>query len=378
MESFPELQDLILVKANREQHVQSWRNHKVEWGKQIPSVDRYIHRETTIANSNFSKRGLTVWCLVPKDDIETLNFVCSCETYLRPALISEPSSEDGNERKVREVQVRSIASVFCPEKFRRRGYAALMMKKLGDALNELKEPASFLYSDIGPKFYSESCKSSEGRGWNVRDPFEVLLESPHFFPHFEEVSREIQMEDSVSLKQSDFEWVSELDVKLLKEFDLKDPKDGKSTLISVVPDAETHQWHLARSLDEIDDFKDADPSSWTHGCSVGKKGEQKDWAFAVWTPHFKTDTLEILRLRLSGNEARRTKELQFLFTKAIEEAKKIGLKKVMAWNVPKDAAQGMNVGSMERSDELPSVAWYGDQAEGENLVWKFNEKFAWV
>ncbi|CAG8812888.1 1801_t:CDS:1, partial [Racocetra fulgida] len=57
--------------------------------------------------------------------------------------------------QVQEATGYSIAAVFTPPQYRHKGYGSTMMKLLSDKLRfDFKAEFSFLYSAIGPEFYS--------------------------------------------------------------------------------------------------------------------------------------------------------------------------------------------------------------------------------
>ncbi|KAI1347594.1 hypothetical protein F5Y01DRAFT_307422 [Xylaria sp. FL0043] len=81
---------------------------------------------------------------------------CSCETFYKHSLTSD---SNGN---VQEAIIHCIASVFCSEDYRGRGYAARLMKELAKILrqwqsdsHEAKVAGSVLYSDIGKVYYAK-------------------------------------------------------------------------------------------------------------------------------------------------------------------------------------------------------------------------------
>jgi GNAT superfamily N-acetyltransferase len=137
---------LALVHPTEEEKLKQFKSNGVFWRGAL-SMEAYLRREEFLANQEWTKDGgITYWALVDTAAKERL-VLSGCESFRKRALLSI----DG---KVEDVLCHGIGSVFCPPELRRRGYAARMMKELGEKLktwqgDEKGSLFSILYSDIG-------------------------------------------------------------------------------------------------------------------------------------------------------------------------------------------------------------------------------------
>jgi hypothetical protein len=99
--------------------------------------------------------GMTSWILVNKDKApDERQILCSCESFYKRSLTSDISGT------ISDNIVHGIASIFFPIPCRRRGYAARMMRELGNVLyswqtKDVPCVGTTLYSDIGKGYYSK-------------------------------------------------------------------------------------------------------------------------------------------------------------------------------------------------------------------------------
>jgi hypothetical protein len=138
---------LALLHPTEEEKLAVWKRNGAEWRGAL-SLEAYLRRETHLGNQDFTKNGgITFWILV---DTAAKNRVIlsACETYKKKALVARNG-------KIEETVTHGIGSVFCPPECRKRGYAGVMMKMVGEALKtwqvagEEQCAFSILYSDIG-------------------------------------------------------------------------------------------------------------------------------------------------------------------------------------------------------------------------------------
>ncbi|KAH7873034.1 uncharacterized protein C8R40DRAFT_413962 [Lentinula edodes] len=123
---------LSLFAATPQQiEASSRRTGASAWGNGM-TLDQYVQRDLDLQKSECGRDGkLMIWVLAPRNDPETLDFLCSCETFLRTGLTARknPNSPD-SEPLIEQVECYGVASVFTPPFNRGKGYARLMMSLL--------------------------------------------------------------------------------------------------------------------------------------------------------------------------------------------------------------------------------------------------------
>ncbi|KAF9542987.1 hypothetical protein CPC08DRAFT_650012 [Agrocybe pediades] len=194
--------NLTLCPATPAQILESHRRTNEEWG--IPfaegtSMEQYLEREKRTKELQCAWDGkMQVWVLIRRDDPDSLDFLCSCETFKREAWVVHQTSGKGQ-----PCTGYGIASVFTPVRNRGKGtrFTKHMMCHLlhwvqakREYLDQLEWPSewgekptvsrteqeesyggdalfSALWSDVGPEFYAR-CGTGirEGGGWQVEDP----------------------------------------------------------------------------------------------------------------------------------------------------------------------------------------------------------------
>jgi hypothetical protein len=138
---------LAIVHPTEAEKQGQFRRNGMTWRGAL-SLGAYLRREEHLSQQQLTKNGgITYWVLVDSASHER-TVLSGCETYRKKALVAR----DGH---VQDVVCHGIGSVFCPKELRGRGYAARMMKELGNELRSWqatdKVPCLFsiLYSDIG-------------------------------------------------------------------------------------------------------------------------------------------------------------------------------------------------------------------------------------
>ncbi|KAK0501276.1 hypothetical protein EDD18DRAFT_1306901 [Armillaria luteobubalina] len=159
---------LSLFPATQAQIIDARRRSFKEWGRSM-TEEEYLRRDAEMdKDEHASNRKLTTWVLCSREDPESLEFKCSCETFLRRGLITIYRSK---------YPATAIASVFTPERYRRRGYAKHMMRLLHWVLAPPSSlpptgvhPGHFsaLWSDVGD-FYRFCGPTDNIEGWVLRD-----------------------------------------------------------------------------------------------------------------------------------------------------------------------------------------------------------------
>lgn len=150
--SSPALQ--LAHPTSLQKYQQTLRNSAVWRG--VLSKEAYLRREEYLANQTLTiNSGITHWVLVDiVEPVESRRVLCSCESICKRALVAQ----DG---VVRDAISHCVSNVFSPPEDRGRGYAARMMKELGNVLktyqtgrDTLENRFSTLWFDIGKTFYA--------------------------------------------------------------------------------------------------------------------------------------------------------------------------------------------------------------------------------
>ncbi|KXH61957.1 hypothetical protein CSAL01_00963 [Colletotrichum salicis] len=200
--------------------------------------------------------------------------------------------------------IHGIASVFCPERFRGRGYAARQMKELAKVLRVWQSEngqifGSVLYSDIGKEYYTRL-------GWTPNSVNEHLVLPP------------AKMENPATshpVFESDLEGLCFRDETMIRD-DMTMPSVSRKRVM-ILPDLDHMLWHIHK-----EDFATKhifDNGSETKGAIAGVPGKQ---VWGIWVrryyrhPHHHggedaddPNVLYILRLVIEGDEtANKTRE----------------------------------------------------------------------
>lgn len=317
--------------------------------------------------------------LVPRNDPETLDYLCACESYLRPILLKDA------DRSTKEEMCHTIASVvglrwscvsaqvdmetfqFTPPQYRKLGYASKMMVLLHEALAQ-DSVLSILYSDVGD-FYERTKREhpdlSKAKGWQVVDPYHVVLPVAS-----EATSGAASASDFQLVEDTDFHRIAARDAALFKR-ELSMSKESPAFVI--LPEGDQIDWLIGRakyhSRPEIDPSRSAFSPIANFGCEKPSDNDS-DWCFAIWTFDFTTKQLDILRLRANTSE-----ELVGIVDLARKAGAEQGMAKVTAWNVdPRLFPEGSGWHNEVREQHLPALAWYG---EGEMPQWHHVEYYTW-
>ncbi len=325
----------VLRKATEQLIEETWRlNHK-EWAQGL-SMDQYIERERTLASRPLTRDGaLTSWILTPSEDSDDI--LCACETIAKPMLISINGVFEGGKGF-------GIASVFCREEYRKKGYASEMLKQLASKLKE-EGIASALYSDIGETFYEQF-------GWKTFPSRHVALSpTPKWTPSKTELA---------ILGEADMKEICELDCDMIMD----ELSEYKGKAITFLPTWKMIDWHHSRAR-FIYALKATD--------SLTKFGARaSDKSFIIWNYDFSGSRLFVLRLRYESLDI-----MKELLAAALSVAVEYKLSKVSIWDVKEEIKlEGVSVQVEEmRKDSISALQVYGFATS--EFVWPHNEKFAW-
>jgi GNAT superfamily N-acetyltransferase len=328
------------------------------------TTEQYIGRETALSDTLLSSKGGTkYYVLHPRNDPDVI--ISSCEVTSKRALVSNPSG-------TREVSAYSLASVFTNPRFRGRGMASFLLRKIQEVVDQTNNECGALYSDIGRSFFTSL-------GWkDFRSPQAVIsMMSRHFHPQ----------------KPADVEYLTDMDLIPLCKFDVDamrrrfrdlGARDGK-THVAFLPTPAQLVWHFTRDRYECEALL---------GRAVMNRGartaESESWI--VWSHDVREKTLKVLRI-VNSQEGERWGEwrrwhMRGLLLAALEEAKEWGLSKVVIWEPSAEVVEtvkalwyelgtDVKVAYEVREDRaIPSLRWKGDK-DLEDVVWEENQCYAW-
>jgi hypothetical protein len=142
--------DLHLAVATPEEINAQQHANSNEWRGAL-SLPAYLRREEFLVDQTLTRDGgLTAWVLVYQPagtDEKNRQVLCGCESIKKRALVASANT-------VEAVTAHGVASVFCPPKYRGKGYAGRMIADLGEKLRTWQSNGqdnlfSVLWSDIG-------------------------------------------------------------------------------------------------------------------------------------------------------------------------------------------------------------------------------------
>ncbi|KAJ8124617.1 hypothetical protein O1611_g9023 [Lasiodiplodia mahajangana] len=218
--------DLHLAHPTKEERIKIWSRTFASWGDSL-ELPEHLQQSLFLQTVPLSRNGgMTMWILVDKTLApDQRPILCSCETYYKRSLVSGP---DG---KVGEAVVHGIASVFCFEEFRHRGYAARHMRELAKALHTWqsdKVVGSVLYSDIGRNYYAEL-------GW-VPNATNMHIEFPPVRGPKPSLVRDVARSDLPELCKKD-------ETMIRSAMATRTPGARRLTIL---PDLDHMRWHIAK------------------------------------------------------------------------------------------------------------------------------------
>ncbi|CAG8607370.1 3020_t:CDS:2 [Scutellospora calospora] len=372
MSSRFEHQDLVLVEANPEQAKITNRNSYMSWGYPVLTIGEYIKREEILANNEFTSENFKVWILISRKssvncNSTTLNdtepeIFSQCETFKRKTLITLSPGQ------IKEEICYCITALFTPPKYRHKGYATTMMKILDNKLRyEYKATYSYLYSEIGPDFYSRL-------GWKIFAHKEIRFKVDG---KFSATSR--NSETIVAINQYNLESIVNKDCEIIKKELMKLNKKS----VVILPTKPAFDWLFQKTKFYSKFHSDTDDPR-LFGAMILKNGfvnendnEEMLKGFIMWNHDFKENELLIVRFRSESPYMTR-----LLLQQAMHEAIKFQLTQIVLWNPDLklfSISEDINIFNgivVERTESLPSLAWYAD--DDDDVDWILNEKYIWV
>jgi len=375
---------LCLSHPTNSEKTATWTLNAKNWGASLTLPD-YLDRESYMATTPTLTQdgGITHWILVDKDSIpDSRPIFGSLETIRKRALIARNGA-------VNETISHGIGSVFCNPEYRGKGYAGRMLGEVGTALNKWQTDKkvegreeclfSFLYSDIGKKYYAKY-------GWMPFPSTHISFPPTPTTTNGATTNGHTNPTPKVTLlKDADIEALCARDEHYIRK-ELARVKDGK-THIALIPDYTQMKWHALRE-DFMTSRIFAKPPT-TRGAISGSPGNQ---VWAIWTRSFygpvdkveSGNTLHFLRLVIEDEKdvqgnIEKLREIVNIAQREAAEWKCVG---VEIWNptpVVKNIVSklGLENSEVQREDDsIPSLMWYGE-GSGEDVVWVENEKFGW-
>ncbi|KAK4574513.1 hypothetical protein LTR86_001354 [Recurvomyces mirabilis] len=374
--------ELHLVVATSKELLQQQHDNSGEW-KGALSLEAYLRREEFLLQQQLTKDGgLTPWMLVYQPQNGPRQVLCGCESIKKKALIARNG-------QVEETVVHGVASVFCPPKYRGRGYAGRMMHDVAKRLKTWQvdegqiSEFSILYSDIGKDIYA-------ARGWQPFPSLHVTLPAKVTAPS-----------SSIHLSE-----LCQKDEQLLRKRLQSHELSGR-TAVALLPDFRTLQWHNAR-----EDFVARELYSNNARVMEGGRGatvtlENGHQASCYWTRVWTNpqeeapNTLHILRLIIEGEGGDEydfgpatdegvakmknqpiVKAVSAMFAAAQNAADAAGMDEVQIWNPTSITLAAVklldtNAAVVTREKEsITSLQWYGE-GSWQDVDWICNEKYAW-
>ncbi|KAG0254131.1 hypothetical protein DFQ27_007014 [Actinomortierella ambigua] len=369
------LDEVEVVQATRTDLIErTWLNNKAEWGKDT-NLDAYLDRERHLQSQDLTRDGgIKTWIVVPRQranpgsdkDVDPETILSALETFERPAWIAR--KEDG---QVHEVLAISIASVFTPEKFRSYGYGSFLMKAIWQKAKEMGAEVSYLYSDVGPNYYGRL-------GWTVHRSDELIIPVSTTFPETwvspsSSSTNTVQDKDLEAILTRDAELLkAELVGRLNSNSNSNNGSMDKDTtvLAALVPEPNCVRWLHARAsfvgeriLNKADKITD-----------LGVVSVEDQDQFVLWYHDLLHDQLTLIRTRFKADQPGQARAL---IERAVDEARKWGLSKVVAWNHDPLLEQWTGLQGVTRSSTLPSLGLCQEKDAGKKVEWILNNYYAW-
>ena len=385
---------LALAHPTENEKIKTWHLNGKSWAGRL-SMQAYVRREEHLAQQAFTRNGgITYWILVDSTKLPNQREIfASCESLRKRALIARAERDGSGD--VEEVVSHGIGSVFCDPRFRGRGYARRMIEDLANKLDTWQQPDgrktdfTVLYSDIGKKFYSRV-------GWQPYTSSHIVLPPVASKNDFFNKSRLLYAGDLQKLCLID-------EASVIKKGLVQQSAKAGKTMVSLIPDWQTMQWHHAREEFAAREILDGRVPE-VKGAYIQCSDDSRVWC--IWSRFFGNENnngniLNILRMVIEGEEDLspvesdvmvhgRPAELDdekvlavaSLLRAAQIEAAKWNMKNVQIWNPTPLAVQGAekiaprNAQVTHRDEEsIASLRWHHEDSA--NIEWLGNEKYGW-
>ena len=304
-------------------------------------------------------------------------------SYRRHVIIAKPSGE------TEEVIAYSVASVFCPPEYRKKGYASHMMRLLNHIIappeslppfpKEWGAPPprtsvlcgdarlSTLHSYVGD-FYKSCGPAPDMSGWHIHGPVSTTWDLKPEEP----IGIDVPDENFYFLPEEQCYPLWESDAAYIREYMSKLPKSSL-TRFTLLPHNGVAAFLMQRTLAETPLLPKHPLSYWGVAVKSDDQGSLPS-AYATWTINVALNTppnLIVTRLRATQVS------LPALVKGMLGWAQQIGANRVEIWNLDTtlvDVAASLGGDTSLRDDAFPAVAWYGPEEPNE-VEWIFNEKY---
>ncbi|KAF9934910.1 hypothetical protein FBU30_010177 [Linnemannia zychae] len=346
-------EDIHLIRACSSDIIQqTWANNRAEWGRTLDE-ETYYDRERVLASQEFTRDNrLQVWILVPKtfDSAKPqLDLILSAvETFERPGIIA--SKDQG----LKDVVTISVASVFTPAHYR-----GLLWKEIAG----MKDVSfTFLYSDVGPTFYSR-------HGWAPKRSEQMVLPAAHIVQNSDTgaTKNSVVIEKVTDSNLPELVSMDAKQVRRLLEAQVENGSPSK-VFVVVTPEPTCVQWLHTRSrfvAQRVLKLED----------QIAELGARHGKSFVLWFHDLLKDQLFVIRWYLDSSDDSDT--ARALIEAAQAEARKWKLSKVVIWNPAQSLADLLQLEIKYRDDAIPSLGLVDTSIETDNVEWVHNEKYSW-
>jgi hypothetical protein len=381
--------DLSLDHPTPDECVTIWTNTSASW-KDSLTIPVYLEESCFLTTVPLAKDGgMTQWVLVDKNlPPDQRHILCSCESFRKRSLTSDSNGV------IRDTIVHGIASVFCPPKFRGRGYAPRMMRELAKILHKWQSEeerciGSILYSDIGKTYYAKL-------GWQPN------ITNSHVVFH---PSKRSQPLSAKNLSVKDLPNLCKLDEAMIRKV-LANSTEAAKTRMTIVPDLNHMLWHISKEEFACNELFGEVP--YVKGAISGLPGNR---IWAIWTHRYyghpdgesPDNVLYILRLVIENQELsngapsgmpeglkvlaykEQIEHLKAVLEVAQNAAAEWRLDQINLWD-PSPVIQrmiaetGIEHSLVEREEEsIASGLWYDENGCADVApLWINNEHYAWL
>lgn len=347
------------------------------WGDAL-TLPQYLEESALMTTVPLAKNGgMSIWLLTDKSlPQDQRPIICSCETFRKRTFVMNACGDFS------ETIVHGVASVFCNPEYRRRGYAARLMRELAVKLPAWQVESktcigSVLYSDIGKSYYAKL-------GWH---PFPLNNHIEFDAMHVPNLSQS----GIRKIIDKDLEQYCKDDEAMIRKKMIR--SSSQKARMMIVPDLDHMLWHHRKEEFACDKLFGKQPD--IKGAVIG---DSNDRIWMIWTHRYygnpehapSDNTLYILRLVIENENASseqghdQVQQMQRIIQAAQNEAAGWDLPSVKLWD-PAHLVRGLveRTGiqhrTVEREEEsIASLLWFGEGSGKEDTVdWLGNEKYGW-
>ncbi|KAI5300968.1 hypothetical protein KEM55_003596 [Ascosphaera atra] len=378
--------NLVLVSGTDHEKVKCRETNGVEWAGRL-TMEQYKEREAVVEARTLVHTGCTAWILTDKNlPPDERPIYASCETTARPAWVAHKGV-------VEETRSHAVGTVFCPAKYRGKGYASRMLTELGKILETYQNEHtvykhgvfSTLWSDIGKKFYTKLGWEPYPSAHYALDPLgaDEYVQLLHGTTGFDvgaitDLTREDVKETMCSPDA----------LEKTRNTLLEASKASDNAQVALKPTYEqlAYSWTREEYTCEqlVTGKATAFPSA--KGAAVKDANVYMAWALAYYAKQ-EEDTLYILHIQHDQNpkdEQATVKALAACLIRAQAEAKEWNMHAVKVWNASPLTEKAVKLIDPNRqivhreNDHVSSLRWYGkDLGLGEKPDWWWIERYAW-